>query len=143
MRLTGELLWEETTDSIPHGAHQAAQHFSELAAACARLAAAPGWSGPQLAALLEHLLAAPGPWLAENVACLLLLAGDQVAVPLLAAKARAGRTAEVARLLGAVCIMTHKFRVSAGGRRMRVGKGRAMSRAVVSLYDCMSCVPSV
>ena len=109
---TEELLWEETTDSIPSGARQAAQHFSELAAALARLAAAPGWSGAPLAGLLDQLLAAPQPWLAENAACLLLLAGERVAVPLLAAKARAGRTAEVARLLGAVCIMTHKFNVS-------------------------------
>ena len=111
-RSSEEILWDETTDSIPSGAHQAAQHFSELAAALARLAATPGRGGAPLAALLERLLAAPEPWREENAACLLLLAGERVAVPLLAARARTGSMAEAARLLGAVCVMTHKFNVS-------------------------------
>ncbi|KAF0289804.1 F-box only protein 47 [Amphibalanus amphitrite] len=141
-----ELLWEETTDSIPHGAHQAAQHFAELAAALTRLAAAPGWSGAALADLLEHLVAAPAPWLAENVACLLLLAGEQVAVPLLAAQARAGRTGQVARLLGALCIMTHKFRRSQHWvltvvRQLcqEIGSARDRGGLVRAIWDAFTC----
>ncbi|XP_037071411.1 F-box only protein 47-like [Pollicipes pollicipes] len=77
-RTHDEILWDETTDSIPHGAQQ-------------------------------DLFSAPDHWLAENVACLLLLAGDRLAVLLLANKALNGRIGEVARLLGAICIMSHKF----------------------------------
>lgn len=105
----GEVLWYDVCESSPYNSEQSAAHFNELANALQVLHCYPQeWSEDDVISVLDELTSLPDEWLAENIAHLLILCGDNITSRLLVSKAINGRIRELASITTSFCVVCVK-----------------------------------
>ncbi|XP_071099492.1 F-box only protein 47-like [Haliotis cracherodii] len=105
----GELLWYDMCESTPSTSEESARQFGEIANIIQILyLQSKEWSEDDIISVLDELTSYPDEWLAENVAHLLLMCGDQITSKLLISKAINGRIIELCSITTSFCLVCVK-----------------------------------
>ncbi|XP_070550254.1 F-box only protein 47-like isoform X2 [Ptychodera flava] len=106
---TGKILWYEMTDLGTGSTMATMTQLAELALALKTLHIYDSeWTEDDVVSVIEEITALPAQWTPENIARLLMLCGDDIAIKVMGSKAINGHFQELAGLIVALTVVSVK-----------------------------------